>query len=57
MDVTDVYQEKLVLDPGSGLPVATVFEGKPEPLTVIPQTFFFNSVGNGTADDLGPRNI
>ncbi|HSB54034.1 MAG TPA: penicillin acylase family protein, partial [Gemmatimonadales bacterium] len=52
MDVTDVYQEKLVLDPGSGLPVATTFEGKPEPLTIIPQTYLVNQPGNGTPDDL-----
>jgi penicillin amidase len=52
MDVTDVYQEKLVLDPGSGLPVATTFEGKPEPLTIIPQTYLVNQIGNGVPDDL-----
>jgi penicillin amidase len=52
MDVTDVYQEKLVLDPKSGLPVATTFEGKPEPLTIIPQTYLVNQPGNGTPDDL-----
>jgi penicillin amidase len=52
MDVTDVYQERLVLDPGSGLPVATTFEGKPEPLTIIPQTYLVNQPGNGTPDDL-----
>ena len=52
MDVTDVYQERLVLDPASGLPTATVFDGKPEPLVAIPQTYLVNQVGNGTADDL-----
>jgi penicillin amidase len=52
MDVTDVYQEKLVLDPGSGLPVATTFEGKPEPLNIVPQIYLTNQPGNGTPDDL-----
>ncbi|HTG36387.1 MAG TPA: penicillin acylase family protein [Thermoanaerobaculia bacterium] len=52
MDVTDVYQERLVLDPASGLPNATVFDGKPEPLVAIPQTYLVNQMGNGTADDL-----
>ncbi len=52
MDVTDVYQEKLVLDPASGLPVATTFEGKPEPLRIIPQAYFVNQIGNGVPDDL-----
>ncbi|HSL84503.1 MAG TPA: penicillin acylase family protein, partial [Thermoanaerobaculia bacterium] len=42
MDVTDVYLEALVLDPDSGLPVATVFEGAAEPLVAIPQTFRVN---------------
>jgi penicillin amidase len=52
MDVTDVYQERLVLDPTRGLPTATIFDGKPEPLIAIPQTYRINQVGNGTADDL-----
>ncbi|HEX6200803.1 MAG TPA: penicillin acylase family protein, partial [Thermoanaerobaculia bacterium] len=51
MDVTDVYLERLVLDPGSGLPVATVFEGAPEPLVAIPQTFLVN-VLDGAPDTL-----
>jgi penicillin G amidase len=57
MDVTDVYQEKLVLDPTSGLPVATTFEGKPEPLTIIPQTYLVNQIGNGIPDDLVDSGI
>ena len=52
MDVTDVYQERLVLDPATGVPTATIFDGKPEPLQLIPQTYLVNQVGNGTADDL-----
>jgi penicillin G amidase len=48
----DVYQERLVLDPGTGLPVATTFEGKTEPLVLIPQTFLTNVVGDGLPDDL-----
>ncbi|HEY4596565.1 MAG TPA: penicillin acylase family protein, partial [Thermoanaerobaculia bacterium] len=52
MDVTDVYQEKLVLDAKSGLPVATIFEGKPEPLNVAFQSYLINQPGNGTPDDL-----
>jgi penicillin G amidase len=52
MDVTDVYQEQLVIDPVKGVPTATIFEGKPEPLVLIPQTYLVNQVGNGIADDL-----
>ncbi|MCG8462414.1 MAG: penicillin acylase family protein, partial [Holophagales bacterium] len=52
MDVTDVYQETLVADPETGLPVATLFEGQPEPLILIPQTFLFNQVGDQQPDNL-----
>jgi penicillin amidase len=52
MDVTDVYQERLVIDAASGAPIATIFDGKPEPLTLIPQTYLVNQVGNGLVDDL-----
>jgi penicillin amidase len=52
MDVTDVYQEQLVLDPVLGVPTHTVFEGRPEPLVVIPQAFFVNQVGDGGLDTL-----
>jgi penicillin amidase len=51
MDVTDVYLERLVLDPETGLPVATVFEGAPEPLVVIPQAFEVN-VLDGAPDTI-----
>jgi penicillin amidase len=52
MDVTDVYQEKLVIDPVRGVPVATLFDGKPEPLQFVPQTFLVNTVGDGKLDDI-----
>jgi penicillin amidase len=53
MDVTDVYLEQLVIDPQTGLPVATVFEGKPEPLLAIQQTFRFNELVPGASDSQG----
>jgi len=52
MDVTDVYQEKLVLDPATGVPTHTIFEGRREPLALIPQSFLVNQPGNGVRDDL-----
>jgi penicillin amidase len=55
MDVTDVYQERLVID--QGVPVATVFEGRQEPLVRIPQTYLVNQVGNGTPDDLANAGL
>jgi penicillin amidase len=57
MDVTDVYLERLVLDPESGLPVATLFDGRPEPLVFVPQAFRVNQVGNGTPNDLADAGI
>ncbi len=57
MDVTDVYQEVLVIDPALGVPVATVFDGQPEPLVFIPQTFLVNQVGDGTPDNLADAGI
>jgi penicillin G amidase len=49
-DVTDVYQEELVI--AGGVPVATKFMGNPEPTQIFPETFRANQPGNGTADDL-----
>ncbi len=51
MDVTDVYQEVLVVDPQTGLPTHTIFEGQPEPLMLIPQSYRFNQIGDGVADN------
>jgi penicillin amidase len=52
MDVTDVYLEQLVVNPQTGLPTATLFEGKAEPLVAIPQTFRFNLMVPGHPDML-----
>lgn len=52
MDVTDVYQERLVLDPATGVPTHTVFEGRQEALAIIPQAFLVNQPGNGIPNDL-----
>ena len=49
-DVTDVYQEQLVV--AGGVPVATVYKGNPEPTQIFPETFRANQPGNGTPDDL-----
>ena len=39
MDVTDTFAELLVFGP-DGLPVATLFQGKPEPVQLLPEAFF-----------------
>jgi penicillin amidase len=49
-DVTDVYQEQLVV--AGGVPVATTYKGATEPTQIIPETFRANQPGNGTPDDL-----
>jgi penicillin amidase len=49
-DVTDVYQEQLVL--AGGVPVGTVYKGDTEPTQIIPETFRANQTGNGTQDDV-----
>jgi len=54
MDVTDVFNEVLLAQiPGQPTtPTAILFEGNPEPLQFIPQTFFINIIGNGSQNDL-----
>ncbi|MEM8998310.1 MAG: penicillin acylase family protein, partial [Acidobacteriota bacterium] len=57
MDVTDVYQETLVLDPQTGLPAATIFAGQPEPLLPIPQAFGVNVIGDQQPDTVVDAGI
>ncbi|MFP3940919.1 MAG: penicillin acylase family protein [Thermoanaerobaculia bacterium] len=57
MDVTDVFQEELVVDPETGLPVATRFEDGTEPLVAIPQTFRVNTPGDGEPDNLEVADV
>ncbi|MEO1368154.1 MAG: penicillin acylase family protein, partial [Acidobacteriota bacterium] len=57
MDVTDVYQEALVLDPQTGLPAATIFAGQPEPLLPIPQAFGVNVIGDQQPDTIVDAGI
>lgn len=49
-DVTDVYQEQLVV--AGGVPVATTYMGTQEPTTIIQETFRANQPANGIPDDL-----
>ncbi len=53
-DVTDVYQERLVADPGSPSGLATVFQGQLEPVQAIPESYRVNVLGDGVMDDLVP---
>ncbi len=56
MDVTDFYEEAVLVNPFN-LTGDTIFEGELEPLTVIPQSFRFNQVGNGVNDDLAESDV
>jgi penicillin amidase len=52
MDVTDVYQERIVPDPNSPSGLSTMYNGRPEPVQALPQTFRANTVGDGALDSL-----
>jgi penicillin G amidase len=45
MDVTDTYLEQVVADPSSPSGLSTVFEGTPEHVIPIPETFRYNDNG------------
>jgi len=51
-DVTDVYVETIVPDPGTPSGLATVHDGKREPVEAIPETFRQNDPGSGKPDDV-----
>ena len=54
IDVTDVFNEVLqALDPSQPTtPTHTTFQGAPELLQFIPQTFMFNNIGDGVNNTL-----
>ena len=52
MDVTDVYQERIVSDPNSPSGLSTIYNGTLEPVQALPQTFRANTVGDGVMDSL-----
>ena len=45
MVVTDTFVELLVFN-AEGIPVATLFQGNPEPVELVPEAFFFNAGGS-----------
>ncbi|MCB1608859.1 MAG: penicillin acylase family protein, partial [Xanthomonadales bacterium] len=55
LDVTDVYQERLQLNT-YGLPTHTVYQGNPEPVVLVFQSYFLNQIGDGTTDNLTRAN-
>jgi len=57
LDVTDVYQERLIVDFSTLTPVATIFEDRAEPVTVVTQRYRVNRPGSGAEDDLVQANV
>jgi penicillin G amidase len=51
-DVTDIYVEQVVPDPGSVTGFATIYKGQKESVVAIPEVFRQNNPGNGTNDDI-----
>ncbi|MDG4825419.1 penicillin acylase family protein [Asanoa sp. WMMD1127] len=52
MDVTDTYVERLVPDPASPSGLSTVYQGRPEPVVAIPETFRVNARSADATDTL-----
>ncbi|GAB4374108.1 MAG: penicillin acylase family protein [Acidobacteriota bacterium] len=52
MDVTDVFQERIVPDPDSPSGLSIVHEEVLEPIIPIPETFRYNQPGDGVPDNL-----
>ncbi len=52
MDVTDVFQEQIVLDPASPSQLSTVHAGQNEPIVALPQVFRTSELGDGIANNL-----
>lgn len=52
LDVTDIYEEELIVDLDTLTPTHTVWEDRLEPVEVIPQTYLFNPLDPGTTDGL-----
>jgi penicillin amidase len=52
MDVTDVYQEKIVSDPDSPSGLSTLYQGKAEPVQELPQVFRANTPGDGAQNNV-----
>jgi len=61
MDVTDTYLEQVVADPSSPSGMSTVFDGKPERVIPIPETFRYNDNGQvvtaTAADGVPPATL
>jgi len=56
MDVTDTFEETLVVN-SLGLPTHTVYQGELEPVQWLFQSYFVNTIGDGTANNIERANV
>ena len=52
MDVTDVYQERIMSDPSSPSGLSTMYQGNLEPVQALPQVFRANTLGDGVQNNV-----
>ncbi|HET9644126.1 MAG TPA: penicillin acylase family protein [Burkholderiaceae bacterium] len=52
LDVTDVFEEQLVSDPGSPSGFSTMYMGRREPVIALPERYRVNHIGDGIPDNL-----
>jgi penicillin amidase len=52
MDVTDVYQERIVADAASPSGLSTMYQGNLEPVQALPQVFRANTLGDGVQNNV-----
>ena len=52
MDVTDVYQERIVPDPNSPSGLSSMYQGQAEPVHALPQVFRANTIGDGVQNNI-----
>ncbi len=55
-DVTDYYQEQFLVN-NFGLPTHTIYNGEPEPVQYVFQSYFVNGVGDGEPDNVSRANV
>lgn len=51
-DVSDIFQELVVIDPQTGEPTHTIYQGQREPLVTVDFVFRANQVGDGVPDNV-----
>ena len=55
-DVTDYYQEEFLIN-NFGLPTHTIYNGQPEPVQYVFQSYFVNGVGDGQTDNVSRAKV